>query len=428
MVRNLCLAWLLLVIGQAFSQSTVHLIRVDGVINPASAEYVGKAIAQAEEDSANCLIIELDTPGGLVTSMREITKNILGSRIPVIVYVSPAGARAGSAGVFITLSGHIAAMAPGTNIGAASVVSLGMSRADSANSTMMRKATNDAVAFIKSLAEERGRNVEWAEKAVTEAASITAREALEMNVIDVIAPSLDSLLSALHGREVAIGEKKVVLDTRDASVTEVEMPLRFKILDVISDPSIAYILFILGLYGLMFEIYNPGSVVPGIIGGICIILFFYSMNTLPVNYAGVLLILLSVILFVLEIKIPSYGALTIGGIIAFVLGSIMLYDSSIPFMKISWEVILAITITTILFFGVAIGLGLRAQRRKPAIGREQLLEEEGEVLDKFRHGKGQILFQGEIWKAMSAEPLQKGDKVVVERVDGLLLHVRKSSH
>ncbi len=425
MKRILCLAWLIFLCGLAPAQSTIHLIRINGVINPASAEYIRKTIDQSEQDGAHCLIIQLDTPGGLVKSMREITKGILGSRIPVIVYVSPPGAQAASAGTFITLAAHVAVMAPGTNIGAASVVSLGMTGADSVNTTMMHKATNDAVAFIKSIAEERGRNVEWAEKAVTEAASITAREALEQNVIDLIAPSLDSLLILLDGRQVKLGERTVALATQHAQITEIEMPLRFKILDVISDPSIAYILFILGLYGLMFEIYNPGSIVPGVVGGICIILFFYSMSTLPVNYAGILLILLAIILFVLEIKIPSYGVLTIGGTISFVLGSVMLYDSSVPFMKISWEVILAITITTILFFSLAIGLGLRAQRRKPAIGREQFIAEEGEVLEKFHNGQGQILFQGEIWLAQSPDPLRKGERVKVERVDGLILHVRR---
>ncbi len=408
------------------AQQRVDILTIDGVINPAASEYLQRTLEVAAEEGVHCVVIQLDTPGGLVDAMRDMTKEILGSGLPVVVYVAPAGARAASAGTFITLAGHVAAMAPGTNIGAASVVSMGM-RGDSATATLMRKATNDAVAFIKSIAEQRGRNAEWAEKAVTEAASVPASEALRLGVIDLIAPSLDSLLAAIDGRMVKTTTGEVVLQTANAEKNFLEMPLRFKILDTISDPNIAYILFIIGLYGLFFELYNPGAIFPGVIGGICIILAFYAMNTLPVNYAGVLLILLSVVLFLLEIKIPSYGVLSIGGVIAFILGSVMLYDSDLPFMKVSWEIIGIVSVVTALFFLFAVGLGLRAQKRKPAIGREYLLDTLAEALDDFENGRGQVLHEGEIWNAVGPEGIRKGEQVRVIKVEGLRLTVERVS-
>lgn len=408
-----------------FAQNRVDIITIDGAINPAASEYLHRELEIAPENGVHCVIIQLDTPGGLVNATREIAKDILGSPVPVVVYVAPSGARAASAGTFITMAGNIAAMAPGTNIGAASVVTMGM-RSDSMSATMMHKVTNDAVAFIKSIAEKRGRNVEWAEKAVTEAASVTASEALKLNVIDLIAPSLDSLLIAIDGKEVETTSGKIKLQTAGAQKLFIEMPLRFKILDKISDPNIAYILFIIGLYGLFFELYNPGAIFPGVVGGICIILAFYAMNTLPVNYAGVLLILLSVILFLLEIKIPSYGALTIGGVISFVLGSVMLYESELPFMKVSWEIIGAVSISTTLFFVFAVGMGIRAQRRKPAIGREHIPDSFGVALDDFENGNGQILHEGEIWQAFSTDEIHQNDRVRILKVENLQMTVEKS--
>lgn len=400
---------------------------IDGIINPASSEYIQKMIEEASAAEAQCLVIQLDTPGGLVESTRDITKSMLGAPLPVVVYVAPSGARAASAGTFITMAGHVAAMAPGTNIGAASVVSM-MSQSDSMSSVMMRKATNDAVAMIKSIAEERGRNAEWAEIAVTEAASITASEALDLNVVDFIASSLDSLLILIDGKTVLIDEERITLETADANITFFEMPLRFKILDKISDPTIAYFLFIIGLYGIFFELYNPGAVFPGVIGAICLLMFFYAMNTLPVNYAGVLFIILAVILFLLEIKVTSYGVLTIGGAVAFVMGSVMLYDSDLPFMRVSWSIIATFTISTTLFFAFALGLGLRAQKRKPAIGREYLIEADAVVLDDFQDGCGQILFEGEIWQANTSDlDIQKDDIVKVIKIDGLNLTVKKKN-
>ncbi len=408
------------------ARETVTIITVDGVINPVSSDFIRRAIEQSEKDGSQCLVILLDTPGGLVTSMRQITRDMMNASVPIVVYVSPSGARAGSAGVFVTMAAHIAAMAPGTNIGAASVVSLGFGGGgDSTNATMMRKATNDAVAFIKSLAEERGRNVEWAEKAVTEAAAVSARDALKLNVIDLIAPNLDSLLLAIDGKMVKTAIGMDTLKTRDCEKLYLEMTLQDKILDVISNPTIAYILFILGLYGLFFELYNPGAIVPGVIGGICIILAFYAMHTLPVNYAGIMLILLAVILFLLEIKITSYGILTIGGVVSFVLGSIMLYGSDSPFFKVSWEVITAVTAFTVLFFLIAIGLGLRAQSRKPVIGREHIVDSEAEALEDFVNGRGQVKHEGEIWQGVSDDEIRKGDRLRVVNIKGLTMRVEK---
>lgn len=406
------------------AQNRVHVITIDGVINPASSEFIRSSIEHAEMENAHCLIIRLDTPGGLMESMRDITQNMLNSPLPVVVYVAPSGAHAGSAGVFITLAAHVAAMAPGTNIGAASVVAMGMG-ADSANATMLKKATNDAVAFIRSIAEERGRNAEWAEKAVTEAASVTAAEALELQVIDFVASSLDSLLILMDGKVVKTPADSVKLATREAEKQHIEMPWRFKILNVISDPTIAYILFIIGIYGLFFELYNPGAIFPGVIGAISLILAFYAMNTLPVNYAGILLILLAIVLFLLEIKIPSYGVLTIGGVISFVVGSIMLFDPEVPFVKISWEVIITVTAATVLFFVFAVGMGIRAQKKKTVVGREFLAESSADALEDFSAGKGQVSFEGEIWQAESSEAIRKGDRVKVVKVEGLKLTVKK---
>ncbi|MFH0811925.1 MAG: nodulation protein NfeD, partial [Pseudomonadota bacterium] len=319
--------------GVGFSKiRTVNLIKIEGVINPVAAEFITNGIRTAEEEAAHCLIIQLDTPGGLDTSMRQIVKNILNAEVPVIVYVAPAGARAASAGVMITMAAHVAAMAPATNIGAAHPVPLGegkMSR------EMAEKVENDAVAYIQSIATKRNRNVEWAEKAVRESVSIKANEALELKVIDLISPDVDDLLHQLDGREVEVNGKKVVLATKGAELREREMNLRDKILDTLSNPNIAYILMMLGLAGFYFELAHPGALFPGIVGAICLILAFYSFQTLPVNYAGILLIILGIGFFLAEIKVASYGLLSIGGTISLLFGSLMLFDSTGPYGGLS---------------------------------------------------------------------------------------------
>jgi membrane-bound serine protease (ClpP class) len=400
----------------------VTVISVDGVINPVSAEFISKNIRQARERGSEALVIELDTPGGLDTSMRTIVKDIVGSEVPVVTYVAPSGARAASAGVFITLASHIASMAPGTNIGAAHPVNLG----GKLDKTMAEKVTNDAAAYIRSLAESRGRNAEWAEKAVRESISATESEALKTHVIDFVAKDIPSLLSEMDGRKVrtVFGEK--VLRTAHARVVKKEMGLRFRILNFISDPNVAYILMLLGFYGLFFELTSPGAVFPGVAGGICLILAFYAFQTLPVNYAGLLLIVLAIILFVLEIKIVSHGVLTIGGIIAMTIGSLMLFESPGPFVRLSVYLILPAVVATALFFTMTISLALKAHRRRPVTGREELIGMEGTAKTDITKQGGTVSLHGELWSAFSGEPIAKDDKVVVEEVSGLTLKVRKS--
>ena len=399
----------------------VLVITVNGVINPASAEYIGKSIKRANEQKREAVVIELDTPGGLDTSMRDIVKNIIGSEVPVIVYVSPSGARAASAGVFITLAAHVAAMSPGTNIGSAHPVGVG----EKMDKVMSEKVTNDAAAYIKSLAERTGRNSKWAEDAVRKSVSATETEALKERIIDIVSKDLSTLLSTIDGRKVktVMGEK--VLKTANANVVREEMSLRHKILNFISDPNVAYMLMLLGFYGLFFELTNPGSIFPGVMGGICLILAFYAFQTLPVNYAGLLLIILAIILFILEIKIVSQGVLTIGGVIAMLLGSLMLFESPGPFMKLSLFLILPAVIVTALFFTVILGLAYKAYRRKPVTGSEGLIGLEGIANTDITKDSGIVLLHGEIWSAYSDETISKGYVVVVEAVSGLRVKVRK---
>ncbi|MFH1015210.1 MAG: nodulation protein NfeD [Nitrospirota bacterium] len=414
----------LFVSAPLFSQEQkkdVLVITVNGVINPASAEYVGKSIKRANEQKREAIVIELDTPGGLDTSMRDIVKNIIGSEVPVIVYVSPSGARAASAGVFITLAAHVAAMSPGTNIGSAHPVGVG----GKMDKIMAEKVTNDAAAYIKSLAERTGRNAKWAEDAVRKSVSATETEALKEGIIDIVSKDLNTLLSTIDGRKVktVMGEK--ILKTANTNVVREEMSLRHKILNVITDPNVAYMLMLLGFYGLFFELTNPGSIFPGVMGGICLILAFYAFQTLPVNYAGLLLIILAIILFILEIKIISHGVLTIGGVIAMLLGSLMLFESPGPFMKLSLFLILPAVIVTALFFTVVVGLAYKAYKRKPVTGSEGLIGLEGIANTDITKSSGMVLLHGELWSAYSDETIPKGEVVVVEAVSGLRVKVRK---
>ncbi|NOX87598.1 MAG: nodulation protein NfeD [Calditrichaeota bacterium] len=406
----------------------VHRIIVEGIINPVATEYISDAIKKAEEADAELLVIQMDTPGGLMESMHKIVKAIQSSGVPVVVYVAPSGSRAGSAGVFITYAAHVAAMAPSTNIGSAHPVFGGGptgGQPDSTSSkTMMEKVINDAVAKIKSLAEKRGRNAEWAEKAIRESANITEKEALKLNVIDYIAPSLDSLLTVLDNKkiELDIGVTKVV-HTADAQVITYKMSWRQQILDVLSNPNIAYILLMLGIYGILFELYSPGAILPGVVGGICLIVGLYALQTLPVNYAGILLIVFAIILFLLEIKIPSYGLLTIGGVISLIMGSVMLFDSPLPFLRVSWQVILFVVGLSVLFFVFAIGMAIKTHRSKPTTGSVGLIGEIGEVY-KPLNPEGTIKLHGEFWKAVSDVPCKRGQKVKVVEYDGRSLIVK----
>jgi membrane-bound serine protease (ClpP class) len=406
----------------ADSAGKVLVITVDGVINPVASEYIEKSIERVNRMHAEAIVIELDTPGGLDTSMRKIVKAIIGSAVPVIVYVSPSGARDASAGVFITMAAHVAAMAPGTNIGAAHPVSLG----EKLDKTMAEKVTNDAAAYIRSLAERNGRNAEWAEEAVRKSVSITDSEALKEHVIDIVSPDLNALLKALDGRTVktVLGER--VLRTAGAVVVTQEMGWRDRILNFISDPSVAYMLMLLGFYGLFFEFTNPGTIFPGVAGAIFLILAFYSFQTLPVNYAGLLLIVLGLVLFILEIKIVSHGILTVGGIISMVLGSLMLFESPAPFFRLSLYLVLPTVIITALFFTITFSLAYRAFRTKPITGREGLIGMEGTAKTDITREGGMVLVQGELWSAYSDEVIAKGDKVVVQAVADLRVKVVKS--
>jgi membrane-bound serine protease (ClpP class) len=393
-------------------------------ISPVTADYLASVIERAEGENATLLVVELDTPGGLDTAMRQMVQEIIRSRIPVAVYVSPPGARAASAGVLITLASDVAAMAPGTNIGAAHPVSIGGGPMDN---TMSRKVENDAAAYARSLAESKGRNAEWAESAVRESASLSEKQALERNVVDLVAPGLDELLAQADGREVRKGDARVTLRTKGARVTRAPMGLRHRVLSALADPNIAYILMMIGIYGIFFELSNPGAVFPGVVGGISLILGFYALQTLSANYAGFLLILLAIILFILEIKITSYGALTIGGIIALVLGSVMLFRASgDPFLRVSWTVLITMAVVSAAFFGGVISLAVRSQLRKPVSGTEGMIGETGEAVTDF-NGKGKVWVVGELWDARSDLPVRKGDKVVVTAREGMTLTVSPAS-
>lgn len=404
-------------------KSEVLVITVNGVINPVASEYIGKSIKKASEMNAEALIIELDTPGGLDTSMRSIVKDIIGSSVPVVVYVSPSGARAASAGVFITMAAHVAAMSPGTNIGAAHPVAMG----GKMDKVIAEKATNDAAAYIKSIAESRGRNVKWAEDAVRKSVSVTETEALKNNIIDLIAKDINTLLSEIDGKKTTTAYGDKTLKTAGAKIIRHEMSFRHKILNLISDPNVAYILMMLGFYGLFFELTNPGAIFPGVIGGICLVLAFYSFQTLPVNYAGLLLIIIGLILFILEVKVTSYGMLTIGGIVSMVLGSLMLFESPLPFLKLSLSVIIPAAIVTALFFVLTFRLAYKAYKRKPVTGAEGLIGLEGVAKTDITPGGGMVVVHGEFWSAYSDDVIHKEERVVVEDVKGLRVKVKKSN-
>lgn len=395
-------------------------ITIEGSINPATASYIERGIKKAADENAECLLVYLNTPGGLLKSTRVIVADIFDSPVPVVVYVSPGGAHAGSAGVFITMAAHIAAMAPATNIGAAHPVSQG-----AMDTTMNAKATNDAAAFVRTIAQKRNRNLQWAEEAVRRSVSITATEALEQNVIDLVSNDTRHLLQQIEGMTVETAGGSVTLKTRTASVEVIEMTFTEKLLNILSDPNLAYILLMIGFYGLLFELYSPGAIFPGVIGVISLILGLYALHTLPVNYAGLALILFGIILFLLEIKVTSYGLLAIGGVISLALGSIMLIeeDPSFPLMQISTTVIVATTAVTALFFLFVIGAGLRAQKATPVIGLEAFVGEDGVVLETL-DPVGTVRVHGEIWEAESLSgTIEAGNPVRVVSMKNFRLKV-----
>jgi len=397
-------------------QKEIYILKINDAISPGVADFIKTGIKKANDDGAACLIIELDTPGGLAESMRTIIKAILASRIPIVVFVSPGGARAASAGVMITMAADIAAMAPGTNIGAAHPVGAGGKEIEK---TMSEKVVNDMVAHAKSVAEQRGRNAEWVEKAIRESVSVTETEALEKNIIDLIAKDTDDLIKQINGREI---KDKGRLNLAGAAKKVLQETFRTKVLKTISDPNIAYILLMIGLAGLYFELSHPGAIFPGVIGGICIILAFFALQALPINYAGVLLILLAIVFFIMEMKITSYGLLSVAGIVSLLLGSLMLFEASSPEFRLSWSVLLPTMLLVSGFFVVVAGLVFRAQISTPKTGASGLVGEIGVVKRAIRPD-GKVFVHGELWNATAKEPILEGTRVNVVKVDNLVLEV-----
>ncbi len=397
-------------------EGDIYTQRVADAIGPGIADFVVKGIAQADREGAACLIIELDTPGGLVESMRKIVMAIYAAKTPVVVFVSPSGARAASAGVMITMAADIAAMAPGTNIGAAHPVGGG---GQEINETMAEKVTNDLVAFVKGIAQKRGRNAEWAEQAVRESVSVTEKEALEQKVIDLVAEDMEDLISKIDGKEI---EGKGTLNLAGSNRKEIQETIRTKILKTISNPNIAYILMMLGLAGIYFELSHPGAIFPGVVGGIAIVLAFFSFQTLPVNYAGVLLIILAIVFFVMEMKITSFGLLSVAGVVSLFLGSLMLFEGDGSQAGLSWQVLIPTVLVISLFFVTVAGLAFKAQAAKPRTGDRGLTDEIGIVKQKLDpHGK--VFVHGELWFAQASETVEQGERVRVTGVDGLVLEV-----
>lgn len=451
----------------ATEEGVAIVLDIKGPIGPAISDYIHRALAEAEERKAGLVILRMDTPGGLDTSMREIIQDILSSPIAVATYVAPSGARAASAGTYILYASHVAAMAPGTNLGAATPVQIGglpfpkpkrnsenpapEKEADSnetaepmpggnaeekktepksagrpAKPTMADKMMNDAAAYIRSLATMRGRNADWAEKAVREAASLPAEDAAKQNVIDFVAVDLPELLAKAHGREVTVLDKKQRLETKDLRTTEIAPDWRSEFLAVITNPNVAYILMIIGIYGLIFEFTNPGAVVPGVIGGISLLLALYALHVLPINYAGLALIVLGIALMVSEAFAPGVGVLGIGGVAAFSVGSIMLFETGAAGLELSWMLVAAVALVSAGFFMIVLAMAVRARKRPVVSGSEFMIGSVGQVID-WRGQSGRVRAQGEIWRASSEVPIKRGQTVRVTELDGLTLVVEPSS-
>jgi membrane-bound serine protease (ClpP class) len=409
---------IVLVIHTVYAEkNSAMVIELEGTINPGTAQFVIKAMKRAEVSKHKLVIIRLDTPGGLDTSMRSIVKAILNSSVPVVVYVAPRGARAASAGVMITVAAHIAAMAPQTNIGAAHPVS---ADGKDINKTMSEKVVNDMVAYVRSIAKDRGRNQEWVEKAIRESVSITADVAVKKKVVDLVAQDIDDLLVLLDGREIALNKGKVTLETKGLKLAYVNPGWRDRVLNTISNPNIAYILMMIGMAGLYFELSHPGAILPGVIGAISLILAFFAFQTLPVNYAGLLLIALAIIFFIAEIKVSSYGLLSVAGLISLILGSIMLFES----VRVSLNLMMPTIVLVGGFFIVIAFLAFRAYRGKPTSGMEGLIGETG-VVEKKIDPVGLIFAHGEYWKATSTVVVEQGEKVRIIGSKGLELIVEK---
>jgi membrane-bound serine protease (ClpP class) len=403
--------------------SLVLIMTVDGAIGTVTADRIIDVIAQAEEEHADLLIIKMNTPGGFVAAVWPITKAIMNSSVPVAIYIAPSGSKAASAGVYITYSAQIAAMAPGCNIGAAHVVGEGGAQLDS---VMNEKVMNDAVASLKAMSERNGRNGEWAEEAARHSVSITSTEALKENVINYIADNVDDLLRQIDGTTVNMALGKKTIHLKNPVKEDIKETFIQSILDIISSPNIVFILFSLGGLGLVLELYNPGAILPGVVGGICIILAFYGMRTLPINYAGVLLLIFAITLFILEIKIVSHGLLTIGGVISIIIGGMMLINTSDPDLRISRVIIVAVALVIGGFVLLAFTLAYKARVAKPTTGKEGLIGETGVVKSKI-DVNGYVAVAGELWEAVADEVIEEGEQIEVMEVKNLKLKVRKKS-
>ncbi|MDJ0949145.1 MAG: nodulation protein NfeD [Alphaproteobacteria bacterium] len=440
--------------GAVGAEPLIPILNLKGPIGPATSDYVERGLEQAREQGAEAVVLRIDTPGGLDSAMRDIIKSVLSSPVPVVAYVAPSGARAASAGTYILYASHVAAMAPGTSVGAATPVPIGLpsplpspprpERQPEKNGepdeeqttddtpprepkpavrpTMGDKAVSDAAAYIRSLARMRGRNADWAEKAVREAASLGAEEALEIGVIDIVAPTLEDLLAQLDGRQVVVLGQTRSLSTKAARTVEIEADWRTELLAVITNPNVAYILMLVGIYGLMFEFINPGALVPGIVGAVCLVLALYALNVLPINYAGLALMLLGIGLMTAEAFAPSFGVLGIGGAAAFAIGSVILFEAGGPHFAVSWAVVGAVALSSLAFSMIVIAMAVKARRRPVVTGRREMIGSKGQVLE-WSGRTGRVRTHGEIWQASAHTPLEPGQEIRVASLEELTLVV-----
>ncbi|QWK12366.1 MAG: nodulation protein NfeD [Aquificota bacterium] len=407
----------------AFSNAKIFISKWQEAVTPLMVDHIKRSLQKAEKEGGSLFILELNTPGGLESSMREVIQEFQRTPLPVVVFVYPPGGRAASAGAIITLSADVAVMAPGTNIGAATPVQMGGEKMDEA---MKQKVMQDMLAFVRSIAKEKGRNPQTVEKMVTKAISLTPEEALKEKVIDIIATDRKDLLEKLDGKVIKKHGREVVIKTKGLQVVEIGKSLREEFLSIITNPTIAYMLLLIGFYGIFFELYNPGTIIPGTVGVICFLLGLYGLGVIGINWLGLLLILAGILLLILELITPTFGGLAVAGAIALALGSLILINPESPYGDIPISVIATMVILTVGFFLFAGRLGLKAQKRKKMLGTEELIGEQGEVYADFVNGKGKVFIHGEIWNAISDEPLKKGEQVVVEEVKGMILKVKKA--